>query len=121
MQLLSQRRVDEAVSACLAFSKSNPESNDALLLLGKARQLQGRYEDMLQLVGTALGRAPRNVDLQLQFTGACQFCGHHDRAIAQLAKVEQTTRNDAGLLDGLWEFLSAALPAQDAARASVNP
>ena len=43
MQLLSQRRVDEAVSACLAFSKSNPESNDALLMLGKARQMQGRY------------------------------------------------------------------------------
>ena len=98
MQLLNQQRVDEAVSACLAFSESNPESNDALLLLGKARQLQGRYEDMLQLVETALGRAPQNVDLQLQFTGACQFCGHHDRAMAQLTKVEQSTRNDARLL-----------------------
>jgi len=116
MQLLSQRRVDEAVSACLAFSESNPESNDALLLLGKARQLQGRYEDMLQLVETALGRAPQNVDLQFQFTGACQFCGHHDRAIAQLAKVEQSTRNDAGLLQKVAQFYVNAGKYEDAHR-----
>ena len=116
MQLLSQRRVDEAVSACLAFSESNPESNDALLLLGKARQLQGRYEDMLQLVETALGRAPQNVDLQLQFTGACQFCGHHDRAMAQLAKVEQSTRNDALLLQKVAQLYVNAGKYEDAHR-----
>ena len=116
MQLLSQQRVDEAVSACLAFSESNPESNDALLLLGKARQLQGRYEDMLQLVETALGRAPQNVDLQLQFTGACQFCGHHDRAMAQLAKVEQSTRNDAMLLQKVAQLYVNAGKYEDAHR-----
>lgn len=116
MQLLSQRRVDEAVSACLAFSESNPESNDALLLLGKARQLQGRFEDMLQLVETALGRAPQNVGLQLQFAGACQFCGHHDRAMAQLAKVEQTTRNDAGLLQKVAQLYVNAGKYEDAHR-----
>jgi protein O-GlcNAc transferase len=98
MQLLSQQRVDEAVSACLAFAKSNPRSNDALLLLGKARQMQGRFEDMLQLVETALRRDPDNVSLQLQFTGACQFCGYHDRALVQLAKVERGSRNNAALL-----------------------
>ena len=48
MQLLNQRRVDEAVSACLAFSKRYPGSNDALLMLGKARQMQGRFDDMLK-------------------------------------------------------------------------
>lgn len=98
MQLLSQGRVNEAVKACIAFSKSNPESNDALLLLGKARQLQGRYEDMLELVEKALRREPANVALQLQFAGACQFCGHHDRAVAELVKVEQTAQNDPRLL-----------------------
>lgn len=98
MQLLGQRRVDEAVSACLAFSKAYPNSNDALLLLGKARQMQGRFEDMLGLIQTALRREPRNVGLQLQFAGACQFCGRHDRALAQLAKIERSARNDAGLL-----------------------
>jgi tetratricopeptide (TPR) repeat protein len=98
MQLLSQQRVDEAVSACLAFAKSNPRSNDALLLLGKARQMQGRFEDMLQLVETALRRDPDNVSLQLQFAGACQFCGYHDRALVQLAKVERGSRNNAALL-----------------------
>ena len=98
MQLLSQRRVDEAVNACLAFSKAYPKSNDALLLLGKARQMQGRFEDMLELVGTALKREPQNVGLQLQFAGACQFCGHHDRALAQLAKVERGARSNGELL-----------------------
>jgi len=104
MQLFRQRRVDEAVSACLAFSKSNPESNDALLLLGKARQMQGRFEDMLELVETALKREPRNTGLQLQFAGACQFCGHHDRALAELAIVEQTARNNPGLLQNVGQL-----------------
>lgn len=98
MQLLSQRRVDEAVRACRAFSKAYPKSNDALLLLGKARQMQGRFEDMLKLVETAQRRDPGNVSLQLQLAGACQFCGYHDRARKQLAKVERRTRNNAGLL-----------------------
>jgi tetratricopeptide (TPR) repeat protein len=116
MQLLSQRRVDEAVSACLAFSKSNPESNDALLMLGKARQMQGRFEDMLQLVETALGRDPRNVGLQLQFAGACQFCGYHDRALAQLAKVERRSRKNAGLLQNVAKLYVDAGKYEDAHR-----
>lgn len=98
MSLLGQRRVDEAVSACLALSRSNPESNDALLLLGKARQMQGRFEDMLQLVEAALAREPANVGLQLQYASACRFCGHHDRAVVQLEAVEQAAQNDAALL-----------------------
>lgn len=101
MNLLTQRRVDEAVHACLNLSRSNPESNDALLLLGKARQMQGRYEDMLKLVETALGREPQNAGLQLQFAGACRFCGQHDRAVAQLVKVERTAHNDARLLQSV--------------------
>ena len=116
MNLLSQRRVDEAVSACLAFSKSNPESNDALLLLGKARQMQGRFEDMFQLVETALGREPQNVALQLQFAGACQFCGHHDRALAQLAKVEQTVHDNAGMLQNVAQLYVLAGKHEDAHR-----
>ena len=72
MQLLSQQRVDEAVSACIAFSKSNPDSNDPLLLLGKARQMQGRFDEMLRLVETALERDPRNIGLQCSSPGpAC--------------------------------------------------
>jgi len=116
IQLLSQQRVDEAVSACLALSKSNPESNDALLLLGKARQMQGRFEDMLKLVEIALGRDPRNVSLQLQFTGACQFCGYHDRALAQLAKLERSARKNAGLLQNVAQLFVASGKYEDAHR-----
>jgi len=116
MQLLSQRRVEEAVGACLALSQSYPESNDALLLLGKARQLQGRFEDMLRLVETALGRDPGNAGLQLQFAGACQFCGHHDRALAQLAQLEQTTRKDAKLQQNVAQLYVNAGKYQDAHR-----
>jgi tetratricopeptide (TPR) repeat protein len=101
MELLSQRRVEEAANACHALLRSNPESNDALLLLGKARQQQGRFEEMLQLVETALRRDPEVVSLQIQFVGACQFCGQHDRALAQLLKVEQSARNDAALLQSV--------------------
>ena len=98
MTLLNQRRVDDAANACLQLLQSHPQSNDALLLLGKARQIQGRFADMLQLVETALTREPDNVSLQLQFAGAAQFCGHHDRALEQLAKAERAAQSNADLL-----------------------
>lgn len=98
MQLLGQQRVDEAVRACVAFRKSHPNSIDGLLLLGKARQMQGRFGDMLQLIETALDRDPRNVNLRLQLTESCQFCGHHDRSLSQLAKLERIARDNAALL-----------------------
>ena len=116
LDLLRQRRVDEAVDACLAFSRSHPESNDALLLLGKARQMQGRFEDMLQLVETALGRDPGNVGLQLQLAGACQFCGQHDKALTLLAKVEKSVRNDAAQLQNVAQLYVQAGKHEDAHR-----
>lgn len=120
MTLLGQRRADEAATACEALFKSNPESNDALLLLGKARQQQGRFEDMLQLVETAMKRAPQIVSLQVQYIGACQFCGHHDRALAQLAKVEQVAYNDAALLQNVAELYMHAGKHEDAHRCFVR-
>ena len=120
MQLLSQQRVDEAVSACIAFSKSHPDSNDPLLLLGKARQMQGRFDDMLQLVETALGRDPRNIGLQLQFAGACLFCGYHDRAITQLEQAERMAGNNADLLQTIAQRYLEALQYRHAHRCYVR-
>lgn len=104
MQLLSQRRADEAISACQALLQAHPNSIDPLLLMGKARQLQGRFDDMLELVEFALKRAPNVPSVQLQYAGACQFCGYHDRAVAELAKVEQAATNDAALLQYVAEL-----------------
>lgn len=95
MNLLGQQRADDAVDACHAMMKAFPESNDAYLLLGKAHQLQGRFQDMMKMVETALARDGKNLGLQLQFIGACQFCGHHDRAMQQLALTEQNGIDDA--------------------------
>jgi len=114
--MLSQRRVDEAVRACLVLSRSYPESNDALLLLGKARQMQGRLDDMLQLVETALGRDPLNVGLQLQFAGACHSCGQHDRSLAQVAKIERAAHDNAGLLQNVAQLFVLAGKYEDAHR-----
>ena len=116
MEMLTQRRVDDAVGACLALLDSNPESNDALLLLGKARQMQGRFQDMMQMVENALVRDSRNIGLQVQFIGACQFCGHHDRALAQLAMTEQAAQNDVGLLQNVAQLYTGAGKYQDAHR-----
>ena len=69
-----------------------------LLLLGKARQMQGRFDDMLQLVDAALQRDPGNISLQMQFAGAAQFCGRHDRAVAELQKAERAAQDNADLL-----------------------
>ncbi len=116
MRLLGQGRVDEAESLCLAFSRSYPQSSDALLLLGKVRQMQGRFDEMLQLIETALGRDPDNVGLQLQFAGACQFCGHHDKTLAQLKKVEPAIRNNAKLLQQVARLYLDSLQHADAHR-----
>lgn len=98
MSLIQRQRNDEAVDACEALLESQPNSNDALLLMAKARQQQARYEDMLQLVERALRRDALNVGLQLQYIGALQFCGKHDQAISHLATIEQNAKDDAGLL-----------------------
>ena len=116
LNLLAQQRVDEAVNACLALIKSNPESNDAFLLLGKARQMQGRFEDMLTLVETALARDPANPGIQLQFAGACQFCGHHDRAIQQLVTSEQSAVDDAEQLQNIAQLYVSGGKYEDAHR-----
>lgn len=98
LTLLSQRRADEAILACQALQAAHPESIDPLLLMGKAMQMQGRFDDMLELVESARKRAPNIASVQLQFAGACQFCGFHDRAIAELANVERGAADDAALL-----------------------
>jgi Flp pilus assembly protein TadD len=116
MQLLGRQRVDEAVQACLALSKANPNSIDAVLLLGKARQMQGRFEDMLKLSESALRRSPQDPELQLQFVEACRFCGRHDRALEQLAQVERSARNDAGLLQKVAKLYVSAGKYEDAHR-----
>jgi tetratricopeptide (TPR) repeat protein len=116
MRLLNQQRIDEAVSACLAFLESNPESNDPLLLLARARQMQGRSEDMLTLVERALARDPRNIGLQLQFVGACLFCGYHDRAIAQLEQAERMAGNNPDLLQKIAQRYLLAVKHQHAHR-----
>lgn len=116
ISLLKQRRVDEAVAACLVFSKLHPESNDALLLLGKARQMQGRFGDMLELVEFALKRQPENIGLQLQFAGACQFCGHHDRARIQLVQIENVAHDNAALLQDVAQLYVEAGRYEDAHR-----
>ena len=78
--------------------------------------MQGRFEDMLLLVETALGRDPRNVDLQLQLAGACQFCGQHDRVPTLLAKVEEALRNDAAKLQNVAQLYVQAGRYEDAHR-----
>ena len=120
MEMLAQRRVDDAVGACLALLDSNPESNDALLLLGKARQMQGRFQDMMQMVENALVRDSQNIGLQVQFIGACQFCGHHDRALAQLAMTEQAAQNDVKLLQSVAQLYTGTGKYQDAHRCYVR-
>jgi tetratricopeptide (TPR) repeat protein len=116
VELLKQGRVDEAATACLTLSESHPESNDALLLLGKARQMQGRFEEMLQHIETALGREPWNPNVQLQFTVACQLCGHHDRALAQLGKTEQVARSNGELLQNIAQLYVQSGQYEDAHR-----
>ncbi len=116
MGLLQQKRLDEAANACIAFSRSYPQSNDALLLLGKARQMQGRFDDMLQLVEMALNRDPNNIGLQLQYAGACSYAGRHGQNLAQLQKIEKSARKNAPLLQQLAQIYTRIRRFNDAHR-----
>ena len=120
MQMLKQRRVTEAVNASLAFSAAYPQSNDALLLLAKARQMQGRFDDMLKSLQVALQREPDNPSLQLQFAGACQFCGRHDQAIQQLRMVERDAWDNAEILQNTAQLYVGSAQYEDAHRCFVR-
>ncbi len=78
--------------------------------------MQGRFDDMLKLVETALSREPGSISLQLQFAGACQFCGQHDRALTQLATVQQAVHDDAALLQNVAQLYVRAGKHEDAHR-----
>lgn len=116
LDLLRERRADEAEAASLALLESHPGSNDALLLLGKTRQLQGRFEEMRQLVEAALKRDPENTGLQLQYAGACHFCGQHDKALLQFEQIEKRAGEDPALLQTVAESYAHAGKHGDAHR-----
>ncbi len=103
-KLLGQRQADSAAAACLDLQKQHPESVEPLLLLAKARQQQGRFDDMRVLAEDALAKDPRHRGAQLQFAEACIFCGQHDRALLQLGTLEAAARDDPQLLQHVAEF-----------------
>ncbi|NNE60102.1 MAG: tetratricopeptide repeat protein, partial [Woeseia sp.] len=115
-KLLSQRRADDAARACEALNERGEARTEPVLLLGKARQQQGRFAESLALAEKALTREPAHVGAQLQFAEACIFCGQHDRALQQLASLEQSASNDANLLQHVAEFFAHVGKHQEAHR-----
>lgn len=103
-RMLASRRANEAAAACLALAEASTEPVEPLLLLAKARQQQGHFEDMLQLTELALSRDAGHRGAQLQYAEACIFCGEHSKALAQLALLEQDAYNEPKLLQHVAEF-----------------
>jgi tetratricopeptide (TPR) repeat protein len=106
--LLGQRSADDAAAACDELAKLRPGAAEPLLLLGRARQLQGRFDDMLILTVRALELDPRHRGAQLQFAEASIFCGRHDCALQQLADLELEAANDPLLLQHIAEYYGHA-------------
>lgn len=102
--MLGQRRADEAVTAAQALAGLRPESAEPLLLLGRARQQQGRFDDMLALARKALATDPAHRGAQLQFAEASIFCGQHHVALQQLEQLESAAANDPLLLQHIAEY-----------------
>jgi tetratricopeptide (TPR) repeat protein len=102
--LLKQRRAKDAATASHALAELYPDKVEPLLLLGKARQQQARFEDMLELAAAALELDPRHRGAQLQFAESSIFCGRHDCALQQLADLEAEAGNDANLLQHIAEY-----------------
>jgi tetratricopeptide (TPR) repeat protein len=106
--LLGQRSADDAAAACDELSRLRPGAAEPLLLLGRARQLQGRFDDMLTLTVRALELDPLHRGAQLQFAEASIFCGRHDCAVQQLADLEPEAANDPVLLQHIAEYYGHA-------------
>jgi len=102
--LLRQRRAAEAAAACEELARQRPDAAEPMLLLGRARQQQGRFDEMLELTANALERDAAHRGAQLQFAEASIFCGRHDCALAQLADLETDAANDPVLLQHVAEL-----------------
>lgn len=97
-KMLAERRSGEAAALCRELITTNETSVEPLLLLGRARQQQGRFDDMLELAEAAIARLPAHRGAKLQLIEACIFCGLHDRALAALKTLEAGGGNDPNLL-----------------------
>lgn len=102
--LLRQRRAEDAAAACEELVRLRPGAAEPRLLLGRARQLQGRFDDMLELTVTALELDRWHRGAQLQFAEASMFCGRHDCALQQLEDLETEAANDPVLLQHIAEY-----------------
>ncbi|MEM8816521.1 MAG: sulfotransferase [Pseudomonadota bacterium] len=96
--LLGRRQADAAAEECEAIKGLTPQRVEPLLLLARARQQQGRFDDMLELCEKAVQLDPQHVAARLQFAEACLFCCRHDRARQQLNALEDDALRDAALL-----------------------
>lgn len=103
-RLLGQRRADEAAAACRSLARECPDSAEALLLLGKASQQQGRFDEMLRASQQALVAVPGHTGARLQFTEACIFNGQHDIALDELAALEAAAGSDHNLLQHIGQY-----------------
>ncbi|MEQ8206689.1 MAG: sulfotransferase [Woeseia sp.] len=115
-KLLSLRRADEAAAASTVLVESFSDSIEPLLLLGKARQQQGRFDEMLALARDALTRDESHRGARLQFAEACIFCGEHGLACAQLLSLEKDAADDPVLLQHVAGFFAHSGKHEDAHR-----
>jgi tetratricopeptide (TPR) repeat protein len=115
-ELLRLRRAEEAATASIALVGSFREAIEPLLLLGKARQQQGRFDDMLELARAALARDASHRGAQLQYAEACIFCGEHGLARVQLLSLEKDADDDSALLQHVAGFYAHSGKHEDAHR-----
>lgn len=115
-KLLSLRRADDAAAASEALAQSFSDAIEPLLLLGKARQQQGRFDDMLALARDVLARDGAHAGARLQFAEACIFCGRHGEAYSQLSALEKDAADDPVLLQHVAGFFAHSGKHDDAHR-----
>ncbi len=115
-RLVSRRQLAEAASTCVELASEYPGSVEPLLLLGKAHQQGGRFDDMLRASQDAIARAPRHVGARLLFAEACIFNGQHDIAVDELSRLESFAGKDHNLLQQIGEFYVHAGRHADACR-----
>ena len=103
-RLLRQRQPQAAETVCAKLLADAPEHRQALLILGRARQMQNDWDGMLAHVDRVLKAESGDIAAQLMRAEALSGLGEIREARLQLETVKRQAEQNAGLLGRIAEM-----------------
>ena len=103
-RLLRQHQPQAAEAVCTKLLTEAPKHREALLIAGRARQMQNDWDGMLARVDTVLQREPGDVAAQLMRVEALSALGQIQVARLQLNTAKDPAKGNAALLGRIAEM-----------------